>query len=340
MKAFFLKQYGDADKAFELRETAVPKPAAGQVLVKVEAFGLNFADVMARQGLYRDAPPLPCVLGYEVVGRIEELGPDVKHLKVGQRVVALTRFGAYAEYAVTDAKAAVGISDDMDSAVAAAIATQYGTAYYCAYEMAPLFPGNHVLIQAAAGGVGTALVQMAKNRGCVVYGTAGSDAKLDYLRELGVDHPINYNKTDFFEYVKKQRGAAGLDVIFDSLGGTAVKKGLKLLGAGGRIVCYGAASRSGKAKGFFSDIQLAWGFGIYSPIPFLMKSQGIIGVNMLRLADNRPDTLQRCLENVAAMIVKAELNPHVGGKFNYTELAKAHEFLGGRGSIGKLIIEW
>lgn len=96
----------------------------------------------------------------------------------------------------------------------------------------------------------------------------------------------------------------------------------------------------GKNKRLFSDIQLAWGFGIYSPISFLMKSQGIIGVNMLRLADNRPDTLQRCLENVADMIVKAELNPHVGGKFNYTELAKAHEFLGGRSSIGKITVEW
>ncbi len=340
MKAFTLKQFGNSDKAFELRETETPKPKANEVLVKVQAFGLNFADVMARQGLYRDAPPLPCVLGYEVVGHITEIGSEVKHLSVGQRVVALTRFGGYAEYAVTNAKAAVVIPETMENGLAAAIATQYGTAYYCAYEMAPLFPGNHVLIQAAAGGVGTALVQMAKNRGCVVYGTAGSEDKLKYLNELGVDHPINYNKTDFFEYVKKHRGEAGLDVIFDSLGGKAVKQGIKLLGSGGRIVCYGAASRAGKSKGIFNDIPLAFGFGFYSPIPFLMKSQGIIGVNMLKLADNRPDTLQRCLENVADMIVKGELTPHVGGIFRHTELAKAHDFLGGRGSIGKVVVEW
>ena len=128
---------------------------------------------------YRDAPPIPSVLGYEVVGRVAEIGQYTQtDLKIGQRVVALTRFGGYAEFAVTDARAAVAIPDGMDTAVASAIATQYGTAYYCAYEMAPLFPGNHVLVQAAAGGVGTALVQMAKNRGCIVYGNWGSDSKI------------------------------------------------------------------------------------------------------------------------------------------------------------------
>ena len=340
MKALFLKKYGASDQAFELRETPTPKADKLQVLIKVEAFGLNFADVLARQGLYQDAPPLPAVLGYEVVGRIEDMGEDVHGFKKGDRVTALTRFGGYAEYAVTDYRAVVHIPEEMDNGVAASIATQYGTAYYSAFEMAPLFEGDHVLVQAAAGGVGTALVQMAKNRGCIVYGTAGSDEKLNYLKELGVDYPINYNKTDFVEAIKKINPDIRLDVIFDSIGGKAVSKGMKLLGSGGRMLCYGVASRSGKAKGILNDLPLALGFGLYSPISFLIKSKGIIGVNMLRLADHKPLTLQRCLKNVSEMIINGELHPHVGGRFNYKELAKAHDFLGNRSSIGKVIVEW
>jgi NADPH:quinone reductase-like Zn-dependent oxidoreductase len=340
MKAYFLKKFGTSDKAFELRDAAVPEPTENQIQIKSEAFGLNFADVMARQGLYQDAPPLPAVLGYEVVGTVSKIGSKVKNFQIGQRVVALTRFGGYAEYAVTDERAAVTIPDDMDTGVAAAIATQYCTAYYCAYEMAPLFEGQHVLIQAAAGGVGIALVQMAKNKGCVVYGTAGSEDKMIFLRDLGVDHPINYKTTDFEAYVKKLRDKEGLDVIFDSLGGKAVKKGFNLLASGGRIVCFGVGSRANKAKGIINDLSLALGFGIYSPIQYLLNSKGMIGVNMLRLADNKPDTLQRCMKNVSNMIINKELNPHVGGKFSHTELAKAHDFLGGRGSIGKIIVHW
>ena len=183
------------------------------------------------------------MLGYEVVGRIDALGAGVNTLAVGQRVVALTRFGGYATTAVTDARAAVPIPDDLDVGIAAALPTQGGTAYYCAEEMVRLHPGDHVLVQAAAGGVGTLLVQLCKRHGCTVYGTAGSDAKLDYLRALGVDHPINYRRDDFADAVRRVRGDAGLDVIFDSLGGSAVRKGLALLAPGGRIVCLGAAER-------------------------------------------------------------------------------------------------
>lgn len=339
MKAYVLKKYGASSEAFELREMEMPTPSARQILIKSEAFGLNFADIMARQGLYRDAPPLPAVIGYEAVGRVEKIGAEVKNFKIGQRVVALTRFGSYAEFAVTDERAAVEIPEDMDAGVAAAIATQYSTAYYCAYEMAPLFAGQQVLVQAAAGGVGIALVQMAKNAGCTVYGTAGSDDKIKFLSELGVDYPINYNKEDFEQFIKT-RSKDGLDVVFDSLGGKAVKKGFKLLGSGGRMVCFGVGSRANKTKGILNDLSLAIGFGIYSPIQFLMNSKGIIGVNMLRLADNKPETLQRCMKNVSELIVDKKLNPHVGAKFKHEELAKAHDFLGGRASIGKVIVCW
>lgn len=336
MRAAVIVRTGTAKKAFEIREVPQPKPQAHEICVKVEAFGLNYADVMARLGIYQDAPPLPAIVGYEVVGRIHEVGEDVKDKKVGQRVVAMTRFGAYAEYAVTDARAVAEIPEDMDAGKATALATQYGTAYYAAEEMVRLHEGDHVLIHAAAGGVGTALVQLAKWKKCVVFGTAGSDEKLEYLKEQGVDYPINYRTQDFVKEVRNVVGERGLDVVFDSIGGDYIKKGLKLLGSGGRIVGYGAAKMTG--ANIFGQIGVALGFGLHSPISLLTQSKGIIGVNMLRIADNRPLVIKRCLENVVRLTAEGILNPVVGGRYKMEEIAEAHEFLQSRKSKGKISI--
>jgi len=340
MKAIVLVRHGTPREAFELQERPTPSPAAGQVRIAVEAFGLNYADVSARQGTYMDAPPLPSVIGYEVVGRIDALGSGVDGLAAGQRVAALTRFGGYATHAVTDARAAVAIPDDLDAGVAAALPTQGGTAYYCAEEMVRLHPGDHVLVQAAAGGVGTLLVQLCKRRGCVVYGTAGSPAKLEYLRRLGVDHPIDYRAEDFEVAVRRIRGDAGLDAIFDSLGGSAVRKGLRLLAPGGRIVCLGAAEREAGPMQPLRDLRFALSFGFVHPIPLLMNSKSLLGVNMLRISDHRPETLARVLRGVVELALAGELRPTVGGRYPAAEIAAAHEFLGSRASTGKIVVEW
>ncbi len=340
MQAMVLVRHGAASNAFALRELPTPEPAAGQVRIAVDAFGLNYADVSARNGTYQDAPPIPCVIGYEVVGRIDALGAGVAGLVTGQRVAALTRFGGYATVAVTDARAVVPIPDDLDAGVAAAIPTQGGTAFFCAEEMVRLHEGDHVLVQAAAGGVGTFLVQLAKRRGCVVYGTAGSDDKLAYLRQLGVDHPINYRKDDFADVVRRLRGTAGLDVVFDSLGGSAVRKGVGLLAAGGRIVCLGAAEREAGLLQVLRDVRFAASFGFIHPIPLLIRSRSLLGVNMLRVSDERPETLQRALRGIAALVLSGDVRPTVGGRFRASELADAHEFLAGRGSTGKIVVSW
>lgn len=341
MRAVVLTKFGKSKDAFQIQERQIPTPQDHEICVKVDAFGLNFADVMARKGLYQDCPPLPTVIGYEVVGHIHAVGKNVKDFEIGQRVVSLTRFGAYAEYAVADARAAVVIPEDMDYCVAAALATQYATAYFCAAYTTQLHKGEHVLIQAAAGGVGTALVQLAKNKGCIVYGTAGSDKKLDYLRSLGVDHPINYRTTDYAKYIEKISGKQALDVVFDSLGGNDVKKARRLLSKGtGRIICFGAASRSGSGRFFGNDLKLVFGFGFLATVELLLKSQGVTGVNMLRVADERPDALKYCMQQVAKLVAEGTLTPTIGGKFSIDELDKAHEFLEGRQSIGKVAVHW
>src|SRR5262249_50270746 len=153
--------------------------------------------------------------------------------------------------------------------------------------------GDHVLVHAAAGGVGTLLVQLAKRRDCVVYGTVGSDAKMKLLKELGVDHPINYRTTDFADAVRRLRGDAGLDVVFDSIGGASVRQGMALLGSGGRIVCFGGAEHSKGSLQILRSLAFAASFGVLHAVPLMMRSKGIIGVNMLRIADNRPLVLQR-----------------------------------------------
>lgn len=340
MKTWTLAKFGTPEKAFELREANIPVPRPHEVCIEAEAFGINFADIMARQGLYQDCPPLPAVIGYEVVGRIHAVGAQVQGFKVGQRVTGLTRFGGYAQYAVTDARATVHIPDDMPVGVAAALATQYATAYFCAEEMVRLHPGDHVLVQAAAGGVGTALVQLAKRRGCIVYGTAGSESKLEYLRKQGVDFPINYSTQDFEKVIRGHVGDRGLDVVFDSIGGTPVKKARRLLGAGGRIVCYGAAEMTGSGMNIFKKIQVAAGFGFGSPISMLMTSKAFIGVNMLRIADHRPETIQRVLKEVTALVTSGVLTPVVGREFSYNELAEAHKYVETRQSVGKVVVKW
>ncbi len=337
MKIYALVRNGDAATAFEVREQAIPMAKKGEIVIKTEAFGLNYADVMARLGLYQDAPPLPAVLGYEVVGRIHELGEGVSGFKLGDRVVAMTRFGGYAEYAMTQASACAAIPDDMEAGVAAALATQYITAYHAACEQTTLQQGEHVLIHAAAGGVGIALVQLAKQKGCIVYGTCSSDKKVEFLKTLGVDFPINYLKEDWTSIVQNIRGKEGLDVIFDSLGGSNVSKGFKALGAGGRFVSYGVANMAGETKNIFRVVKTVIGFGLYSPIQFLGSSKAFIGINMLRIADSRPQVIKRCLDAVVQLAKNGQINPHIGAVFPASELANAHEFLGNRSSIGKVI---
>jgi len=338
MRAVVLTKFGKPEEAFEIQERPIPTPKNHEICVKAEAFGLNYADVMARQGLYDDCPPLPAVLGYEVVGRVHQIGKDVEGFEVGQRVVSLTRFGGYAEYAIADARATAGIPEDMDYCIAAALATQYTTAYYCSSYTTQLHKGEHVLIQAAAGGVGTALVQIAKSKGCIVYGTAGSEKKLEYLRSIGVDYPINYNTTNFVKEIERTSGKKSLDVIFDSIGGSTARKARKLLVNGtGRIICYGVASRR---SGILGTLELAFGFGFLAFVDFLVKSQGITGVNMLQIADDRPEALKYCIQNVVKQIEEGTLKPTVGGRFAIEDIAKAHEFLGSRKSIGKVAIHW
>ncbi|MBC8767818.1 zinc-binding dehydrogenase [Arenibacter sp. BSSL-BM3] len=339
MKAVYLVKYSKADTAFEIREIEIPEISNDQVLIKVEAFGINFADVMARLGLYKGAPPLPALLGYEVVGHIEKCGNNVQNVKVGDRVSAITHFGGYAEFAVAQKEVVYGIPETMSAGAAVALATQYTTAYFLSNEMANIQEGDKVLIHAAAGGVGTALVQLALHKKCLVFGTCSSSDKMEYLRSCGVHHPINYIKEDFTSQVRSILEKGGLDVIFDPVGGLSVRKGYKLLAAGGRLLTYGVSSMN-NTKSIFGKIRVLAQFGIYHPLQFLSNSKGIIGVNMLKMGEENPVKVGRTMKAVIKLAEEGIIQPFIGGEFGVAQLAEAHEFLESRKSIGKIVVKW
>lgn len=340
MLEYALVKNGKSATAFTLRERPTPEPAAGEVLIQSEGFGLNFADVMARLGLYPDCPPLPVVLGYENVGRIKSVGPDVTDFLPGDRVLAFTRFGGYADHVLTPKLAVVKIPEHLTVGAATALATQYVTAYHAAYDVVNVHPGDHVVVHAAAGGVGTALVQMLLHQGCIVFGTAGSPEKMDYLRKLGVQYPINYRQMNYRAEIERLGFGKKIDVTFNPIGGKTVKEDFKLLNAGGRLVLFGASSLTEAKGNYLKMLGVLFGFGWWSPIKFVSGSKSLIGINMLRIADFKPAVLQRCMSEVVRMTQSGILKPVVGKEFDHTALAEAHDYLGNRASVGKVAIRW
>lgn len=339
MKAVYLKKKGSASSSFEIKEIETPQVQDGTILIKVKAFGLNYADVMARLDLYPDMPPMPCILGYDVTGEVVSLGKGVTHLSVGDMVVALTRFGGYAEYAIADARVCTKISSDIPPHIALSMATQLSTAYHAFNECVHLFSKDIVLIHAAAGGVGMGLVNMALDRGCTVIAVAGSDEKLNFLKEMGVQHTINYKKESFLEGIKRLGFYKKIDVIFDSVGGSNVPKGLKALNAGGRLVIYGASKLSG-SKNKLKIIWEALQFGLFSPPQFMMPSKALIGINMLSLADAKPEVVERCMKGVFELYQKGLFKKIEGKTLPISELSNAHQMLEDGKTVGKIAIEW
>jgi NADPH2:quinone reductase len=337
MKAVFTTRYGSADQAFEIRETEKPILEFGEALIQVSTSGLNFADVLARNGLYREAPPLPNILGYDVVGEVVEVfSKDDAHW-LGKKVVALTRFGGYAEFAKTKVLAMAEVPASCTDAEACALATQWSTAYYASHYLMQVHPGEHVLIHAGAGGVGSALVQLCKLRGCVIYATAGSDEKVDALRNQGV-HAFNYRHEDYAEKIKAVLPKSGLDVSFNSIAGTTFKKDMHLLGAGGRLVLYGFSERSGQRGGKWATLKLLWNMGVMMPIMTLATSKSLLGVNMLKVADSKPQIIGECMQALTELVVQGKIKPQIGGEFSVNEIARAHQLLESRASTGKLVV--
>ncbi len=338
-QAYFLVKKGNAHQAFELKSLDLTGPVSGEVLVEVESFGLNYADVMARLGLYREAPPMPSVIGYEVVGKITQVGNASDEHLLGKRVVAFCRFGGYARHVVTKNYAVVPIGN-LDAGKALALATQYVTAQYMVNRAANVQPGERVLVHAAAGGVGIALIQLIKQRGGIVYAKVSSKHKMDLVKAKGADFAINYKTSDYKEQVKQLLAGERLDVSFNPVAGSTFKKDWSLLGTGGRLVLFGGSELSNGSWGILSTLNFVRKMGFVIPIGLMMRSKAMLGVNMLKVADFKPLVLTQCLKEVVTMLEDGVIDPVVGGTYKHTDLANAHEALEKGNTVGKLIIHW
>ena len=338
-QAIQLVKYGPAETAFNFTD-ATPIPLEhDEVEIAVERFGINYADVMARNGLYREAPPLPCVLGYEVVGEVTKIGKDSPKELLGKRVVAFARFGGYSQVVNTKYYAVAPIAD-LDGNKALCLATQYVTAYYMSEIALYINEGDNILIHAAAGGVGTALIQLMKSKNVNIIAKVGSDNKIAHLKSMGIKHIVNYNKNDYVVEVQAILGDEKLDVSFNPVGGSSFKKDWKLIGPTGKLLLYGGSERSGKKWGILSDLNFVRKMGILIPIGLMGTSKSVIGVNMLRVSEMKPLLLKKCLDAVVALAIKEEIQPHVDKVFKATEIAAAHAYLESGKSVGKVVLEW
>lgn len=338
-QAFQLVKNGEASQAFALNTVQLPALESDDIHIKVSAFGLNYADVMARNGLYKEAPPLPCVLGYEVVGEIVAVGKDVDASEVGKRVVAFCRFGGYAQDVITKSYAYAPIGD-LDTGKALCLATQYVTAYYMCNYVNTARKGERALIHAAAGGVGTALLQLLKLQGVETYAKTSSRKKEAYLKAQGADHIIYYTEGDYAELVEKELNGERLDITYNPVAGSTFKKDFALLGSGGRLILFGGSERSGKKWGILSTLNFVRKMGIVIPIGLMMRSKNILGVNMLKVADNKPHVIQHCLTELVSLLKDDKIDPQVGGSYTSSQLAEAHAELESGRTIGKLIVNW
>jgi NADPH:quinone reductase-like Zn-dependent oxidoreductase len=337
MRALVITEHGPPE-VLRVQERPDPEPGRGQVRVRVRAAGINFAELMARVGLYPDAPKPPCVLGYEFGGEVESLGEGVTGLSVGQRVMGGCRFGSQAELAVAGEGSVLPLPDGWSFEEGAAMPVNYATAYAGLVRYGALGRGERVLLHAAAGGVGIAATQIAKLRGAEVFGTA-SASKHDACREHGVDHPIDYRSEDFVQAVRRIAGEEEpLDLVMDAIGGRSYRRSYSLLRAGGRLVCFGAsAALSGERRSIPTAAKMLVGTPRFNPLKLASESKAVIGLNMLTLWDSK-QSLDEYIEPLTRWIEDGEIRPIVAEAFPLERGAEAHRFLLARKNVGKVVL--
>ncbi len=341
MKAVVLTAIGAPD-VLQVQEWPDPQVGPGDVRIAVRAAGLNFADTMARAGFYPDAPKPPCVLGYEVAGEVDAVGTGVEGVAVGQRVIAPSRFGGQAELVTVKASSVLPLPEHLSFEQGAAFCVNYATAYAALIIMGGLRAGNQVLIHAAAGGVGIAATQIARNTGAEIFGTA-SRAKHEAIRAQGVRHAIDYQTDDFDVEVRRLTAGVGVDVIIDPMGPTSFRKDYRILRPGGRLIMYGlseAMDQGGRntRKAVSSLLRLPtatmpW----WNGARLLNQNRGVFGLNLLSWW-KRDGGIDRITEPLISELKAGRLEPVVAAAFPFSGAAEAHRHLAERRNIGKVVL--
>ena len=330
MRAVVITKHGGPG-VLKVQERPDPEVGPGQVRVDVAAAGVNFADVMARMGLYADAPKPPCVIGYEVAGTILELGEGVQGLTHGQRVLAGTKFGGYASQVVVPAGDIVPLPDELTFEQGAAIPVNYTTAWAGLIGYGNLQAGERVLIHSAGGGVGVAATQIAKRVGAEVYGTA-SPGKHERIREVGVDHALDYTKAGW------ENGLPPFDIVMDAIGGKSFRRSYTQLRAGGRLVAFGASAVvSGQRRNLVTALRTVARMPRFNMIKQMSDSKAVIGLNMLTLWKDR-ETLGPWIAPLRELLEDGTIRPVVAGAFSFEDAGAAHTMITERRNVGKVVL--
>ncbi|WP_310766726.1 zinc-binding dehydrogenase [Mycobacterium sp. Z3061] len=332
MRAVVITRHGDPSVLQVQQRPDPPPPGPGQLRIDVRAAGVNFADHLARVGLYPDAPKLPAVVGYEVAGIVTAVGDGVNPSRVGERVLAGTRFGGYAEIVNVAAADSVTLPDAVSFEQGAAVPVNYATAWAGLHGYGSLRAGERVLIHAAAGGVGIAAIQFAKAAGAEIHGTA-SPGKHRKLTELGVDRAIDYRQDNWW------KGLEPYDIVMDALGGTSLRRSYHLLRPGGRLVGYGISNmQEGEKRSLRRAaphaLAMLRGFNL---IDQLSESKTVIGLNMLKLWDDR-GTLEPWITPLNEALHDGTVSPIVHAAVPFAEAPEAHRILAARENIGKVVL--
>lgn len=341
MRAVVLTGTGGPE-VLQVQELPNPVVAPGQIRIAVRAAGINFADTLARVGLYPDAPKTPCVLGYEVAGEVETVGEGVTDFKLGDRVLAGTRFNGQAELVSVDAAQALPLPEGLSFEQGAAFPVNYGTAYAALVLMGGMRAGDRVLIHAAGGGVGISATQLARNAGAEVFGTA-SPGKHEAIRAQGVTHPIDYRSKDFEDEVMRITGGEGVDLIMDALGPTSFRKDYRLLRSGGRLIMYGLSENTdGGVRNLPATLKslakmplatMPW----WKSLMMMNENKGVFGLNMLSWWE-REGNLDRVTEPLLADLEAGRIDPVVAASFPFDRAGEAHQFIAERRNVGKVVL--
>ena len=336
MKAVILRKTGGPD-ILKSVDAPKPVPAAGEVLVKNEFVGINYAEILSRRGLYGWAPEKPYILGMESSGIIEQVGEGADKSRVGQKVIVGAKYGTYAEYTAVPDIQAVPAIEGYSMEENAAFLVNYITAWTALFRIAGVKPREKVLISAAAGGVGSAAVQLCVKSGCVVYGLAGSEEKTEYLKSLGVRGAFNYSEEHWYD--KLAEDTEGVDVVLELVGGKVNKSCFEVLNPFGRMVVAGFASLNLNKWNPYSL------YKTYKDIPrfkvgkIAERSVAVMSTHIGKLLDQSPNLLMEQLENLKQFVVDTDIHPFIDKVFPFNEVAAAHRYIESRKSRGKVLLK-
>lgn len=336
MRQVWIDSHGGPEKLV-LREASDPTPRAGEVRIRVRAIGVNFADALARLGLYPDAPKPPCVVGYEVAGVVDATGPDVPADWAGREVLALTRFGGYADTVVVPLAQTFAKPAALGFEQAAALPVNYLTAWQLLVVMGGLTAGEAVLIHNAGGGVGLAALDIARHLGATIYGTA-SARKHAFLKERGLTAAIDYTASDWRPEIDRLTHGRGVELIVDPLGGSHWKRSYAALRPTGRLGMFGVSTASeSKLPGVLKFLPVVAGLPWFNPISLMNSNRAVFGVNLGHLWDENAK-LRGWMETILHGVEAGWVRPHVDRAFPLAQAGEAHTHLEARRNIGKVVL--